>query len=123
MKRIIISMIILSIISECLITTVMATPEILEIRGGFGVIAEVSDADHHNWKIELIGLRIFKGSITEGVVDGKENVTLRTPIFPPALGFGVIDIKVTLLFYWLPVDMEKRSAFMLGPLVMFVSES
>jgi hypothetical protein len=47
-------------------------------------------------------------------------VTIRTPTFPPALGIGKISIKVTIYWTIIPVAVEERTAFMLGPFVFQV---
>ena len=119
MKKTIICLIIISVIGTCSITTAMAAPEITGVRGGYGVIATVADADGFDWKIEIAGAHIFQGSLTEGAISGDNTTTIRTPIFPPALGIGKINITVSLVFI-IPMVVEHRTAFMLGPFVLFV---
>lgn len=98
----------------------MADPEITGVRGGYGVVATVANAENLDWKIEIGGQRIFQGGITEGVIGNNGSATIRTPIFPPSLGIGKINITVTLYWSFIPVAMEERNAFMLGPFVLFM---
>jgi hypothetical protein len=98
----------------------MAAPEITGVRGGYGVIATVVGAQNLDWKIELGGQHIFQGSIIEGVVGSNGTATIRTPLFPPALGIGKINITVVLYWSFIPVASEERNAFMVGPFVLFV---
>jgi hypothetical protein len=118
MKRIIFCVVITVILATCFVTSSMA--EITGVRGGYGVIAKVANAGNLDWKIELGGQHIFQGSITEGVVGNNDTATIRTPLFPPALGFGNINITVVLYWSFIPVAWETRNAFMVGPFVMFV---
>jgi len=120
MKRIIFCLVITVILGTCFVTGAMAAPEITGVRGGYGVTAKVANAGNLNWKIELGGQHIFQGSITEGVIGNNDTATIRTPIFPPALGFGNINITVVLYWSIIPVAWEQRNAFMVGPFVMFV---
>ncbi|KYK20843.1 hypothetical protein AYK25_04195 [Thermoplasmatales archaeon SM1-50] len=120
MNKILLSLTLLALLSGCFTTTALAAPEITGVWGGYGIRATVLDADQYNWKIEIIGLRIRYGGITEGTIDGNVNVTIRTHLFPPAFGFGIMDIKVTVLHDWLPVDMEKRTGFMIGPFLLLL---
>jgi hypothetical protein len=78
------------------------------------------DSENLDWKIELGGQHIFQGSITEGVVGNNGTATIRTPLFPPALGIGNINITVVLYWSFIPVAWEERNAFMVGPFVLFV---
>jgi len=103
-----------------LYTPVLSAPEITGVRGGYGVIATVANAENLDWKIEIGGQNIWQGGITEGVVGSNGSATIRTPIFPPALGIGKINITVALYWSFIPVAWEERSAFMLGPFVLFV---
>jgi hypothetical protein len=120
MRRTLICIIILAIFGSCFTTTVLATPEITGVRGGYGVIATISDAANLDWKIEITGQNVFQGSKTEGTVGDEGTATIRTPLFPPALGFGKVNITVVLYFSFIPVAWEERSAFMLGPFVLFM---
>lgn len=90
MKKTIICIIILSVLGSCAVTHAMAALEITGVRGGCGVAATVVDADDFDWKIELAGAHIFQGLITEGAISGSNTTTIRTSIFPPALGIGKI---------------------------------
>lgn len=119
MKKTIICMIILAVLGGCAVTQAMAAPEITGVRGGYGVAASVVDADNFDWKIELAGAHIFQGSITEGAISGSNTTTIRTPVMPPALGIGKINITVSLIFI-IPLVVEERTAFMLGPFVLFM---
>lgn len=119
MKKTIICIIIISLLGTCAVTSAIATPAITGIRGGYGVIATITDADGWDWKIEIAGAHIFQGSLTEGAISGSNTTTIRTPILPPALGIGKINITVSLVLI-IPLVVEHRSAFMLGPFVLFV---
>jgi hypothetical protein len=120
MKRTIICLVIIAAFGACFVTNAMAAPEITGVRGGYGVIATVSGAENLDWKIELGGQRIFQGGVTEGVVGSDGTATIRTPLFPPALGFGKINITVVLYWNFIPVAWEQRNAFMLGPIILSV---
>jgi len=119
MKKTIVCILIVLGISSCGITGAFAVPEITGVRGGYGVVATVVDANEFDWKIEIAGAHIFQGGITEGAISGSNTTTIRTPIFPPALGIGKINITVSLIFI-IPLVVEHRTAFMLGPFVLFM---
>ena len=120
MRKTLMCLIIFSVIGTCIVTHAMAAPEITGVRGGYGVIAKVANAQDLDWKIEIGGQNIFQGGITEGVVGNNGSATIRTPIFPPSLGIGKINVTVTLIWLLFPVAIEERSAFMVGPLVLFM---
>jgi hypothetical protein len=119
MKRIIFCLVITAIFGACFVTSAAAV-EITGVRGGYGVIATVSGAENLDWKIELGGQHMFQGSTTEGVVGNNGTATIRTPLFPPAVGIGNINITVVLYWSFIPVAWETRNAFMVGPFVIFV---
>jgi len=119
MKKIIICLIIIAVASTCCVTNAMAVPRVTNVRGGYGVSATVEDATNCNWKISIQGPHVLTGFITVGDITS-DSATIRTPIFPPALGFGWITIKVALYWYFIPVEMEERNAVMLGPFVLNV---
>jgi hypothetical protein len=104
----------------CTVTNAMAAPEITGVRGGYGVVATVTDAQDLDWEIAIGGQHILQGGITEGVVGNNGSATIRTPIMPPSLGIGKINVTVTLYWLFVPVAVEERSAFMLGPFVLFM---
>jgi hypothetical protein len=120
MKKTIFCLVLITVLGACFVTNAMAAPEITGVRGGYGVIATVVGAENLDWKIELGGQHIFQGSITEGVVGNNGTATIRTPLFPPALGIGKINITVVLYWSFIPVAWEERNAFMVGPFVLFV---
>jgi hypothetical protein len=120
MKRIIFCLVITVILGTCFASSAMAAPAITGVRGGYGVIAKVTGAENLDWKINIGGQHIFQGSTTEGVVGSNGTATIRTPLFPPALGFGNINITVVLYWSFVPVAWEERNAFMVGPFVLFV---
>jgi len=120
MKRIIFCLVIITVLGTCFVTNAMAYPEITGVRGGYGVIAKVANAENLDWKIELGGQHVFQGSITDGVIGNNGSATIRTPIFPPAIGIGKINITVVLYWGFIPVAWEERNAFMFGPFVLFV---
>jgi hypothetical protein len=119
MKKTLFCIIIVTIIGSCCVTSALAAPEITGVRGGFGVVATVSDAEGYDWKITIGGAHIFQGTSTEGSV-GEGTTTIRTPITPPALGIGKINVTVGLYILFIPVAFEERTAFMLGPFVLFM---
>jgi hypothetical protein len=119
MNRIIFCLVITTILGACFVTS-SAAIDITGVRGGYGVIATVADSENLDWKIEIGGQHIFQGSITEGVVGNNGTATIRTPLFPPALGIGNINITVVLYWSFIPVAWEERNAFMVGPFVLFV---
>ena len=120
MKKTLFCLVVLTIFGTFYGTTALAAPEVTGVRGGYGVIATVSGAANLDWKIEIGGQHIFQGSITEGVIGNNGSATIRTPLFPPALGIGKINVTVSLWWGFLPVDVEERNAFMLGPFVLFM---
>ena len=97
----------------------MAVPKITGVQGGYGVSATVENATGCNWVISLWGSQIFIGMVTDGDISS-DYTTIRTPTFPPALGIGKINIKVTIYWTLIPIAIEERSAFMLGPFVLLV---
>ena len=119
MKKTILFLSLLALVSTCFVTNAMAVPKITVIQGGYGVTATVENASGRNWMISLTGSQIFLGMITTGNISN-DYATIRTPIFPPALGIGAINIKVTIFWLIIPVATEERTAFMLGPFVLIV---
>lgn len=119
MKKTIICAFIILIISSCCVTSALAVPKIMKVQGGYGVSATVENATGCNWVIRLWGSQIFIGMLTDGDITN-DYTTIRTPIFPPAIGIGKINIKVTIYLTLLPVALEERSAFMVGPFVFLV---
>ena len=122
MKKTIFVLVIIAIIGGCFTTSTLSATEITGIRGGYGVIATVVEASGYRWAIEIDGPHLFNGSsITQGDPFSSDNkTTIRTPIFPPVLGIGKINITVMILNGLIPVDIEQRTAIMLGPFVLFV---
>ena len=119
MKKIIICFIIIAVASTCFVTNAMALPKVTDVRGGYGVSATVEEAANCNWKISIQGPHVLTGFITVGNFTS-DSATIRTPIFPPALGIGYITIKVAIYWYIIPLEMEERNALMLGPFVLNV---
>ena len=119
MKKTILCIVLLVIVSTCFLTNVMAKPKITGIQGGYGVTATVEDGSNRNWIISLEGTQVYLGRITTGNITS-DQTTIRTPIFPPALGFGKINVRVTIFWIIIPVAMEQRSALMLGPFVLLI---
>ena len=119
MKRTLSCLVIITILGTCFATTAMAAPDITGVRGGYGVTATVVDADGWDWEIEIAGAHIFQGGLTQGAISGSNTTTIRTPIMPPALGIGKINVTVSLIFI-IPLVLEERTAFMLGPFVLFM---
>jgi hypothetical protein len=117
MKKTIICLLIIAVASTCCVTNAMAVPKIIDVRGGYGVSATVVDATNRNWLISIQGPEVFTGMITSGDITSDSEI-IRTPLFPPALGIGKITIKVSIFWYIIPVAMEERSAFMIGPFVL-----
>jgi hypothetical protein len=119
MKKIILFLSLFLLVSTCCVTNAIAKPKITDVKGGYGVSATVENASGRNWMISLQGSQILLGMITTGNITN-DYATIRTPIFPPALGIGKINIKVTIYWIIIPVAVEERSAFMLGPFVLFI---
>jgi len=119
MKKTMLCLIIIAVVSTCCVTNAMAVPKITGVQGGYGVSATVVNATGFHWVISLWGSQIFRGMTTDGDISS-DYATIRTSTFPPALGIGKINIKVTI--YWLifAVAIEERSAFMLGPFVLII---
>jgi hypothetical protein len=120
MKKSFVCMLVVLVIGASGVTTALAAPEISGVRGGYGVVATVTNAEDLDWEITIGGEHVFQGGITEGVVGANGTVTIRTPLFPPALAIGKVNITVTLYWLLFPVDVQERTAFMLGPFVLFV---
>jgi hypothetical protein len=118
-KTILYLIIIIAVASTGFVTSATAAPKITGIQGGFGVTATVANANNRDWQITLRGAHIIRGMITEGTISG-DSATIQTLGFPPACGFGKIFIKVTIGRIILPDVVEVRTAFMLGPCVLFV---
>jgi hypothetical protein len=100
----------------------MAAPKITEIHGGYGVSATVMDAKGRDWQIDIKGPFMISGMKTVGTISSARE-TIRTHIFPPAFGIGKIYIKVTINRIILPDIVEERSAFIVGPFVLFVKNA
>jgi len=119
MKKTILFLLLFTLVSTCCVTNAMAVPKITDVQGGYGVSATVVNASGRHWVINLRGSQIFLGMRTTGDITS-DYATIRTPVFPPALGIGKINITVTIYWTIIPVATEERSAFMLGPFVLFV---
>ncbi len=118
MKKTILCLSIFVIVNICFVTSVTAVPKITGIHGGYGVTASVEDADGLDWQINII--RLGKSPMkTEGTISGDSTI-IRTPIFPPALGVGLVGIMVTIHRIILPDVLEVRAAFMLGPFILII---
>ena len=117
MKKTILCLSLFVLVSTCFVTNAMAIPKITSVQGGYGVTATVVDADGLDWQINLKGTQILVGEKTTGDITGNK-ATIRTPIFPPPLGIGKINIKVTIYWFIIPVAIEQRTAFMLGPFII-----
>ncbi len=118
MKKTILCLTILVIVSTCFVTNVTALPKITEIHGGYGVTATVEDADGLNWQINII--RWGKSPMkTNGTISG-DSTTIRTPLFPPSFGVGLVGITVTIHRIFLPDILEVRAAFMVGPFILII---
>jgi hypothetical protein len=118
-KNIIYISIIIAVSSTCFVTSATAAPKITGIHGGYGVTATVADANNLDWQINIRGPHMIYGMKTDGTISCN-SATIQTPTFPPALGVGKIFIKVTIDRIILPDVIEVRTAFMLGPFVLFV---
>jgi hypothetical protein len=119
MKKTILYLIIIIVASTCFVTSAAAAPKITGIHGGYGVTATVVDADGLHWQINIRGPHMIYGMKTDGTISCN-SATIQTPTFPPTLGVGKIFIKVTINRIILPDIIEVRTAFMLGPFVLFV---
>ena len=119
MKKTTLCILIVTVASTCFTTNAMAVPKITGVQGGYGVTATVTDANGLHWQINIKGAIILNGAKTEGDISGN-HATIRTPIFPPALGIGKINIKVAIYWIIIPVAIEQRSAIMFGPFVLIV---
>ena len=120
-KTIIYLAIIIAVVSTCFVTSVTAieTPTITEIHGGYGVTATVTDAKGLDWHINIRGPHMILGMKTDGTISC-DRETIQTHMFPPAFGFGKIFIKVTIDRIILPDIVEVRTAYIIGPFVLFV---
>jgi hypothetical protein len=119
MKKTILYLSLFALICTCLVTNAMALPKITGVQGGYGVTATVVDADGLDWQINLKGAQILLGEKTTGDITSN-SATIRTPIIPPPLGIGKINIKVAIYWFIIPIAIEQRTAFMLGPFVLLV---
>jgi len=125
-KTIIYLAIIIAVASTCFITSATATaaPTITGIHGGYGVTATVTGVKGLEWHINISGPYMIYGMKTDGIISSggilSGSETIRTPTFPPAFGFGKVFIKVTIDRIILPDITEVRTAYMLGPFVLFV---
>ena len=119
MKKTMLCLSLFVLVSTCFVTNAMALPKITGVQGGYGVTATVVDADGLDWQINLKGAQILLGEKTTGDIKGN-SATIRTPIIPPPLGVGKINIKVVIYWFIIPVAIEQRTAFMLGPFVLLI---
>lgn len=122
MKKIILYLSLVLVVSSCFMTTVMAAPKITSIQGGYGVTATVEDANGRDWRIGIQGPNMIYGMITEGTISGN-SATIHTSIFPPVLGFGQVNIRVTIYRTLLPDIIQTHTAFMVGPFVFLVQHT
>ena len=120
MKKTILFLSLFALVSTCCVTNAIAVPTITDVQGGYGVSATVVNATGRHWVINLRGSQIFLGMTTIGDITS-DKATIRTPMFPPALGIGHINIKVIIYWTIIPVAIEEHSAIMLGPLVLLVN--
>ena len=123
-KTIIYLSIIIAMVSTCFVTSVsanVAAPTITGIHGGYGVTATVTYAKGRDWSITISGQHVLFGMKTSGTISS-ETETIRTTMFPPAFGFGKIFIKVTVDRIILPDITEEKTAYMIGPFVLFVQD-
>ena len=118
MKKIILCLSLIVLVSTCFVTNAIAAPKITEIRGGYGVSATVVNATGRHWTISIQGPFIKDGTLTEGFIL-RDNTTIRTPLYPPAFGIGPVIIRVTIDRIILPDIIKTRPALMLGPFVLF----
>ena len=118
MKKTIRCLVIFVVFSTCFVTSVTAVPKITGIHGGYGVTATVEDADGLTWQINII--RPGKVPMeAEGTIVGDTSM-IRTPLFPPSLGVGLVGITLRIPRILLPDVIEIRAAFMLGPFVLIL---
>ena len=131
MKKIIIYFaIIFAVASTSFATSATATavPTITDIHGGYGVTATITGMKGLEWHINISGPYMIYGMETNGIISSGDGLisgseTIRTPMFPPAFGFGKICIKVSIDRIILPDIVEERCAFMIGPFVLFVNNA
>ena len=96
----------------------MIPPVIANVKGGWGIKAEIGNGRNENWTIELQGDHIFMGNMTKGSIGNETVAAIRTPVFPPAFGFGKITIIIKVISPFGQVEaFESFSAIMIGPLV------
>lgn len=80
------------------------------------------DAQGLDWRIGIRGPNMIYGMVTEGTISAK-SATIQTPMFTPALGVGKVTIRVKIYRILLPDVIEVRTAFMLGPFVLFIQNT
>ena len=124
MKKTILYLSLFVLVSICFVTsaTAIVGPTITRIRGGYGVTATVTGARGRDWCIDISGPNMIYGMKTNGSISSGSE-TIRTPIFPPAFGFGKIFIKITIDRIFFPNIIEERTAYIIGPFVLFVRNS
>ena len=118
MKKTILCLSLVVLVSTCFVTTVMAAPpRITDVRGGLGVSATVVNAQGHDWEIILKGPFVVLGSTTVGTITSKSE-TIHTSTVPPAIGMGPIKIIIRINRVILPDIVLMGPAMMLGPFVI-----
>lgn len=121
MKKIVLCLSLFVLVSTCFVTNAMAAPKIMDVKGGYGVTATVKDAQGFNWRINIKGPYVIYGMTSMGTIPC-DSATIRTPAFPPAFGVGKVNVRVTIDRIILRDVVEVRTAFMLGPFVLFVQD-
>ena len=119
MKKTILFLVLFILVNTWCVTNALALPKITDVHGGYGVTATVENATGMKWQIILRGSQIFLGMTTDGDITN-DYETIRTPLFPPSLGIGKINIRINIYWIIIPVAIQERSAFMVGPFVLFV---
>lgn len=99
---------------------------IVWIRGGFGVSARIDNFQigdplsnkSVDWHVKVTGDCVYFGE-SSGTIKPKALGLARTPVFPPALGYGDVKVTITITEHESSYLLEKvvRYGFMIGPFI------
>lgn len=103
---------------------------IQDVRGGLGVKATISNYQLAwgnrpvHWQLTIEGERVIFGSAS-GYVDSMSASVARSPLIPPAFGWGPVDVTIKVTVRTGQPDegvisMVQRSGVMFGPFILLI---
>lgn len=92
------------------------------LRGGYGVKAPIDNYQLAwgnrpvTWNLAIEGSLVLFGS-SSGTVAAMGKGVARSSLFPPAFGFGLVTVTLTIMAEGSTLETHMRSGFMFGPFV------